>query len=247
MCRNEYNFSSLYTVKVDDFLLQYMQREYVVLEVHLALGTDYRTLAAARLSMRELLEKPSGRVHLSSALTGTDAFPTRPTSSLPEQVSSQLGAGGDANGAGLTGVLGAVNFGMVEYWLHLKIPMDQALRLYRERTKALGYLSSNLRAENAAVEGAAQVAATGTVPPAALYLSFIHNPSSHHFCVVCIIYVQYILYGEGDENQTEATLHLTFIKKIILLASCSTYHYILTVFNFIVEPSRGTSICSKLT
>ena len=149
---------------MDDFLLQYMQREYVVLEVHLALGTDYRTLAAARLSMRELFEKPGGRVHLQAPLTGTDAFPTRPTSSLPAQVSSQLGAGGDAGGAmgaGLTGVLGAVDFGLVEYWLHLKIPMDQALRLYRERTKALGYLSANARAETAATEGAAQVAATG--------------------------------------------------------------------------------------
>ena len=167
---------------MDDFLLQYMQREYVVLEVHLALGTDYRTLAAARLSMRELLEKPGGRVHLQAALTGTDAFPTRPTSSLPAQVSSQLGAGGDASaGAGLTGVLGAVDFGLVEYWLHLKIPMDQALRLYRERTKALGYLTANVRAETAATEGAAQVAATGEITSSFLF-TLLLLPLLFKFC-----------------------------------------------------------------
>lgn len=31
----------------------------------------------------------------------------------------------------------------VEYWLRLRVPMEQALRLYKERTKALGYITSN--------------------------------------------------------------------------------------------------------
>nr|XP_055188473.1 protein fantom isoform X2 [Nyctereutes procyonoides] len=35
------------------------------------------------------------------------------------------------------------NFGIVEYWFRLRIPMDQAIRLYRERAKALGYITSN--------------------------------------------------------------------------------------------------------
>ncbi|XP_066569510.1 protein fantom [Amia ocellicauda] len=35
--------------------------------------------------------------------------------------------------------------GTAEYWLRLRIPMDQAVRLYRERVKALGYLASNHR------------------------------------------------------------------------------------------------------
>jgi len=31
----------------------------------------------------------------------------------------------------------------VEYWMRLRVPMEQALRLYKERTKALGYITSN--------------------------------------------------------------------------------------------------------
>lgn len=37
------------------------------------------------------------------------------------------------------------NFGTVEYWFRLRIPMDQAIRLYRERAKALGYITSNYK------------------------------------------------------------------------------------------------------
>ncbi|XP_075392710.1 protein fantom isoform X2 [Tenrec ecaudatus] len=36
-------------------------------------------------------------------------------------------------------------FGTVEYWFRLRVPMDQAIRLYRERAKALGYITSNLK------------------------------------------------------------------------------------------------------
>jgi len=31
----------------------------------------------------------------------------------------------------------------VEYWIRLRVPMEQALRLYKERTKAMGYLTAN--------------------------------------------------------------------------------------------------------
>ncbi|XP_006863582.1 PREDICTED: protein fantom [Chrysochloris asiatica] len=37
------------------------------------------------------------------------------------------------------------NFGIVEYWFRLRVPMDQAIRLYRERAKALGYITSNFK------------------------------------------------------------------------------------------------------
>nr|XP_015224156.1 PREDICTED: protein fantom [Lepisosteus oculatus] len=46
----------------------------------------------------------------------------------------------------LVGVRGDISaYGTVEYWLRLRLPMDQAIRLYKERIKALGYLSSNQR------------------------------------------------------------------------------------------------------
>lgn len=37
------------------------------------------------------------------------------------------------------------NFGTVEYWFRLRVPMDQAIRLYQERAKALGYIVSNFK------------------------------------------------------------------------------------------------------
>ncbi|TFJ96533.1 aspartate aminotransferase [Platysternon megacephalum] len=34
------------------------------------------------------------------------------------------------------------NYGMLEYWMRLRLPMEQTMRLHCERTKALGYLSA---------------------------------------------------------------------------------------------------------
>ncbi|NXA45597.1 FTM protein, partial [Nothocercus julius] len=48
--------------------------------------------------------------------------------------------------ATLVGINGNIqNYGTIEYWIRLRVPMDQALRLYKERSKALGYLTSNFR------------------------------------------------------------------------------------------------------
>lgn len=45
--------------------------------------------------------------------------------------------------ASLTGVDSGIGFGTIEYWIHLRVPMEQALKLYKERTKALGYIMAN--------------------------------------------------------------------------------------------------------
>ncbi|XP_055476900.1 protein fantom isoform X2 [Psammomys obesus] len=48
--------------------------------------------------------------------------------------------------ASLVGTKGDIpNFGTVQYWFRLRVPMDQAIRLYRERAKALGYITSNFK------------------------------------------------------------------------------------------------------
>ncbi|KAI5100549.1 protein fantom [Silurus meridionalis] len=41
-------------------------------------------------------------------------------------------------------------FGTLDYWLRLRVPMEQAIRLYKERVKALGYLSSSVKDQNQA-------------------------------------------------------------------------------------------------
>ncbi|XP_076449555.1 protein fantom-like isoform X2 [Babylonia areolata] len=113
--RPMYDFTSQYIVKVDDFFLHYLQKQTCTLELHQTFGQEFHTVAACQLVFRDLFDKPSGRIHGVAALTGV--------------------------GDGETGV----GYGTVEYWIRLRVPMDQALRLYKERTKALGYLSANER------------------------------------------------------------------------------------------------------
>ncbi|CAI9618039.1 unnamed protein product [Staurois parvus] len=107
-----YEFTSQYVVQVDEFFLQYIQKNTVRLEVHLAIGTDFKTIAVCQLKLQDILEK-NGQIFSSSTLIGID-----------NDIS---------------------NYGTLEYWCKLKVPMEQAIRLYKERAKALGYISSNLR------------------------------------------------------------------------------------------------------
>lgn len=45
-----------------------------------------------------------------------------------------------------TGVSGEIQvFGALDYWLRLRVPMEQAIRLYKERVKALGYINSTVK------------------------------------------------------------------------------------------------------
>ncbi|XP_059848812.1 protein fantom isoform X5 [Hypanus sabinus] len=62
-----FDFTSEYIVRVDDFFLHYLQKNTVKLEVQLAYGTDYETIAACQLRMHEILEK-NGRIFGSAFL-----------------------------------------------------------------------------------------------------------------------------------------------------------------------------------
>ncbi|OCT84240.1 hypothetical protein XELAEV_18022384mg [Xenopus laevis] len=110
--RPVYDFTSQYQIRVDDFFLQYIQKSTSTLEVHIAVGTDYKTVALCQLRFHEILEK-SGRIFSTSMLVGVQ---------------------GDT-----------CNYGTVDYWIRLRVPMEQAIRLYQERAKALGYISSNVQ------------------------------------------------------------------------------------------------------
>lgn len=37
------------------------------------------------------------------------------------------------------------NYGTVEYWIRLQVPMDQAIIPYKQRSKALGYITPSFR------------------------------------------------------------------------------------------------------
>ncbi|XP_062502017.1 protein fantom-like isoform X2 [Corticium candelabrum] len=107
----DYDFTAQYVVQVDDFFLLYLQKQSCTLEVHRAFGTEYQTLAATQLKFHDILDAKGGRVHCHSEL------------------------------AGVLGRDRAEPIGSLDYWIRLRIPMDHALRLFRERNKALGYLS----------------------------------------------------------------------------------------------------------
>ncbi|XDV52509.1 hypothetical protein PO909_021235 [Leuciscus waleckii] len=107
-----YSFTSQYLVRVNELFLNYLHTSSVTVEVQLAEGLSFRTVAAGQLRLNQLLER-DGKVFGTIQLVGvTDEI----------QV-----------------------FGTLEYWLKLRVPMEQAIRLYKERVKALGYLSTSMR------------------------------------------------------------------------------------------------------
>lgn len=114
--RPEFNFTSQYVIRVDDFFLHYLQKETATIELHQAIGSDYETRAACQISFRDLIDKQTSRIHGSSRLLCVN--------------SSNVG----------------VSFGAVEYWARLIVPVDEAFRLYKQKTKALGYLATNVKA-----------------------------------------------------------------------------------------------------
>ncbi|XP_070763837.1 protein fantom [Enoplosus armatus] len=107
----KYGFTSKYVVSMDDRFLDYLHRNSVTVELHQALGLDWRTVATGQLRLQQLLEQ-DGRVHGSMSLVGTS-----------DEVWS---------------------FGSVDYWLRLRIPMAETIRLYKEKVKAVGYINTAL-------------------------------------------------------------------------------------------------------
>ena len=113
--RPDYNFTSQYIIKADDFFLHYLQKEKTTIELHQAIGSDYETRAVCQISFRDLIDKAIPRINGSARLICVNS-----------------------NNMGIT-------VGSIEYWARLIVPVDEAFRLYKERSKALGYLASNLK------------------------------------------------------------------------------------------------------
>ena len=66
-----------------------------------ALGFKYQTLAVASIKCKELITGSGGKVHGKAALTGVDSCQE------------------------------CVSVGSLEYWMRLKLPVTQAIRLYQ--------------------------------------------------------------------------------------------------------------------
>lgn len=112
----EYNFTAQYIVNVDDFLLYYLQKEYTSVELHQTVGQSFQTIAMSKLSLKQLIEGNQGRVHGTARLIAS------------HQNNLDIGT-----------------FGAIEYWVRLRVPMEQAFRLLKEKMKAQGYLVTTSR------------------------------------------------------------------------------------------------------
>ncbi|UJR37682.1 hypothetical protein I4U23_030377 [Adineta vaga] len=112
----EYNFTAQYIVNVDDFLLYYLQKEYTLIELHQTVGQSFQTIAACKLSLKQLVEGNQGRLHGTAKLIAS------------HQNNIDIGA-----------------FGVIEYWVRLRVPMEQAFRLLKEKMKAQGYIATTSR------------------------------------------------------------------------------------------------------
>ncbi|XP_029992976.1 protein fantom isoform X2 [Sphaeramia orbicularis] len=107
----KYGFTSKYMVSMDDQFLDYLHRGSVTVELHQALGLDWKTLATGQLRLQQVLEQ-DGKAHGTIPLVG-----------LSDNVRS---------------------FGSVDYWLRLRIPMTETILLFKEKVKAMGYISPAL-------------------------------------------------------------------------------------------------------
>ncbi|XP_038138143.1 protein fantom [Cyprinodon tularosa] len=105
-----YGYTSKYVVSMDDPFMDYLHRGSVTVELHQALGVDWRTPAAAQLRLHQLLEQ-EGKVFGSIPLVGRDEV--------------------------------ARNFGSLDYWLQLRVPMTETIRLYRQKLKAVGFIQAS--------------------------------------------------------------------------------------------------------
>jgi hypothetical protein len=111
----QYNFTSQYVIRVDDFFLHYLQKETTTIEFHQVVGSNYKTRAACQLSFRDLIDQQIPRLHGHANLICVDE--------------SNVG----------------VSFGSLEYWVRLIVPVDESFRFYKQRTKSLGYLGINAK------------------------------------------------------------------------------------------------------
>lgn len=65
----KYGFTSKYVVSMDERFLDYLHRYSLTVELHQALGLDWKTLATGQIRLQQLLEQ-SGKVHGTLPLVG---------------------------------------------------------------------------------------------------------------------------------------------------------------------------------
>ncbi|MEQ2210467.1 hypothetical protein XENOCAPTIV_013878 [Xenoophorus captivus] len=79
--RPRYGFTSKYVVSMDEHFMDYLHRGPVTVELHQALGMDWRMLATGQLRLQQLLDQ-EGKVYGSIPLVGALRSPHKPATSM---------------------------------------------------------------------------------------------------------------------------------------------------------------------
>ena len=103
-----FDFKSQFIVNVDDFFLEYVMKQNVPLEIYQALGLEYRLVGKGHFDLKSVLHDQGGnKIRSTAVATGAGDF--RDT----------------------------VQFGTLEYWVRIRLPVREAFRLYQDRASAL--------------------------------------------------------------------------------------------------------------
>ena len=103
-----FNFKSQFVINVDDFFLEYVMKQNVPIEIYQALGLEYRIVGKGHFDLKALLHDPGGsKIQCTAVATGSGDFHD------------------------------TVQFGTLEYWVRMRLPVREAFRLYQDRSSAL--------------------------------------------------------------------------------------------------------------
>ncbi|KAI6650591.1 Protein fantom-like [Oopsacas minuta] len=103
-----FNFRSNFVIKVDDFFLDYVMKQTVPIEIYQTQGLEYELVAKGHLDLKSLLhDHGSSKIPCTAVATGA----------------------GDYHDV--------IQFGTLEYWLRIRLPVREAFHLYQDRTSAM--------------------------------------------------------------------------------------------------------------
>lgn len=110
----QYNVQVSFKVKVDDFFLQYLEKDSLCIEAHASRGQNHSTLGYARIPMKALLERTSAVESANMA------------NSVIDSAVSLISA-----------IDGRTVIGVLRFKMRMRLPISEALRWYHERQEVV--------------------------------------------------------------------------------------------------------------
>nr|VZI20373.1 unnamed protein product [Spirometra erinaceieuropaei] len=139
----DFNLTVQYPVQMDEFFLTYLHKGRCVIELYQSNNTSFRLLAACCLNLAQLLSGWEGNSTLRSPGLGPQSGGTVARRHAQAEfigvADSPTASKAQSPGvSGLTGLLVA----HLDYYLRLRVPMEQSIRLYLDKAKVLPLLAT---------------------------------------------------------------------------------------------------------